>query len=87
MKHIALLGVVDKAELVAGLGDLDDVHETSGEVGVSADLAVNQDVLVHADHVGLLASKGILKSVSKHDNQRKGLSELVGTLGGTRSLK
>lgn len=86
VKHVALLGVIDQAELVAGLGDLDDIHETGREVGIGADLAIDHDVLVLADHVGLLASQSVLKSVSEHDNQRQGLSELVRTLGRARGL-
>jgi len=87
VKHVCLLGVVDKTELVAGLGDLDDIHETSGEVGVGADLAIHLDVLGLADHVGLLAGQSVLQSVSEHDDQGQRLSELVGALGRAGSLR
>merc|ERR1719410_2619718 len=37
------LHVVDDAEVLAGLLNLDNIHETSGELGISAGLAINLD--------------------------------------------
>ena len=52
-------GVKDKSELVVRLGDLSNIHETGREVGVCPRLAVNFYVLLHANHLGLLAGQGI----------------------------
>jgi len=68
VKHEAALGVIDKTELVAGVFELDDVHETSREVGVSADFAVNLHLSLHADHLGLLAGEGILQAISENQD-------------------
>jgi hypothetical protein len=43
-------------------------------------------VLLHADHLRLLAGKSILKSISEDENKREGLSELVRALRGSGSL-
>jgi hypothetical protein len=47
------LGVVDETEVLAGLLDRDDVHESSGEGGVSADLSVDLDEALHDDGLDL----------------------------------
>lgn len=49
----APLGVVDEAEVLAGLLDGDDVHESSGVGGVSADLSVDLDQALHDDGLDL----------------------------------
>jgi hypothetical protein len=49
------LGVVDETEVLAGLLDRDDVHESSGEGGVGADLAVDLDEALHDDGLDLTA--------------------------------
>ncbi len=41
------LDVVDKAEVLVGLLQLDDVHEAGGELGVSPDLAVDLKLNKH----------------------------------------
>jgi len=75
------LGVEDEAELVVGLGNLHHVHEASGESGVGAHLAVNLDVLLHANHLRLLASQGVLETVAQYNDDGQALAQLVGTLG------
>ncbi len=86
----AALGVVDQAELVlVGLAlglDLDGVHEASGVVGVSANLAIDRDVLLHADDLGLLAGESVLQAVAEDEVQGQALTELVGALGRAGSL-
>ena len=57
---VATLGVEDKAEVLASLVDRDDVHETSGEGRVGADLAVNLYEALHEDGVDLASVEGIL---------------------------
>lgn len=45
----ASLGIVDKAEALAGLFDGDNVHEASGVSRVSADFTVDLDETLHYD--------------------------------------
>jgi hypothetical protein len=75
----ASLGVVDEAEVLAGLLDGDDVHQTSGEGGVGADLAINLDETLHADLVDLASVEGILQAVAQEDDEGKRVAELVRT--------
>jgi hypothetical protein len=86
VKSVPTLGIKDKSKLVASLGDLNDVHEASREVGVGADATINLDVLLHADHLGLLTSQGVLESVSEDQDERQGCSQGVRSLGWTGSL-
>ena len=84
------LGVPQESEVLVGLLDLDNIHETSGESHVSSDLAVNSDQLLHNDHLSLVVSQSVLESVSQKDDQRKRSSDLVGTsrrLGGPLSAE
>mmetsp|Transcript_17130 Transcript_17130/g.28626 ORF Transcript_17130/g.28626 Transcript_17130/m.28626 type:complete len:268 (+) Transcript_17130:142-945(+) len=85
MKDEAALGIVYKTESISGLGHLNDIHETSGEVGVGANLAINRHQLLHADHLGLLASESILQAVSQDEYQREALTEFMGSLRGSGS--
>lgn len=54
------LGVVDQAEVLAGLLDGDDVHETGGEGGIGADLAVDLDEALLDDGLDLVTVKSVL---------------------------
>jgi hypothetical protein len=63
----ATLGVKEEAEGITSSVQLDDVHETSRETTVSADLSVNFHMLLHADHLGLLVRKGIFEPVTQDD--------------------
>lgn len=56
----ATLGIVDETEVLAGLLDGDNVHESSGEGGVGADLAVDLDEALHDDSLGLATVEGVL---------------------------
>jgi len=59
----AALGVVDEAEVLAGLLDANNVHE-AGRVGrVSTDLAVDLDQALHDDLLDLAAIEGVLQTV------------------------
>ena len=82
----AALGVVDEAEVLAGLLDRDDVHQPRGEGGVSADLAVDLDETLHEDRVDLACVEGILQAVAEEDDQRQRVAELVRTGGGLGSV-
>lgn len=60
----ATLGVVDEAEVLAGLLEGDDIHESSGEGGVGADLAVNLDQTLHHDGLDLATVQGVLETIN-----------------------
>lgn len=81
----AALGVVDQTEVLASLLNRDDVHQSRGESGVSADLAVDLDQALHQDGVDLAGVERILEAVAEEDDEREGVAELVRTgrcLGG-----
>ena len=61
----ASLDVVDDPEVLAGLVDLDHVHETSGELGVGPGLAINLDQPLLEDGLNLLGAEGVLQTVPK----------------------
>lgn len=82
----AALGVVNQAEVLAGLLDGDDIHEASWVGGIGADLAINLDQPLHDDRLGLTSVERILETVSDEDNQWHAVTELVGTGRGTRSV-
>ena len=82
----ATLGVVDETEVLAGLLEGDDVHESGGEGGVGADLAVNLDQTLHQDGLDLTTVQGVLETVADEDDQGKAVAQLVGTGGGLGSV-
>ena len=59
------LDVVDDPEVLAGLVDLDHVHETGGELGVGPGLAINLDQALLHDGLDLLHGDGVLQTVPK----------------------
>lgn len=61
----AALGVVDEAEVLAGLLDADDVHEAGGVGGVGADFVVDFDEALHQDGVGLAGVERILQAIGQ----------------------
>lgn len=81
----AALGVVDEAEVLAGLVDGDDIHEASGVGLVGADLAVDLDQALLQDGLGLAVVQGILEAVADEDDEGHAVAQLVRTgrgLGG-----
>ena len=81
----AALGVVDQAEVLASLLNGDNIHQSSGEGAVSADLAVDLDQTLHEDGVDLTGVERILETVAEEDDEGEGVAELVRTgrgLGG-----
>lgn len=78
----AALGVVDEAEVLAGLLDGDDVHETGRVGGVGADLAINLDQALHQDRLDLAAIEGVLEAVADEDDEGQAVASLVRTSGG-----
>jgi hypothetical protein len=80
----ASLGVVENAKVFSSLLNLNNVHEASGVVGVSANLTVNLDEALHDNASNLTLGQGILQAVADEHNERETLTELVGSRGGTR---
>lgn len=59
------LGVVDEAEVLAGLLDSDDVHEASRVGRVGADLAIDLDQALHDNGLHLATVEGVLQTARK----------------------
>lgn len=73
------LGVVDETEVLAGLLDADDIHESSGVGAVGADLAVDLDEALHEDGIDLAGVEGVLQPVTDEDDERETVPQLVRT--------
>lgn len=78
----AALLVVQHAEAFAGAGDLDDVLEASGVLGVDAGAGVDVDELLAEDHLGFAGVEGVLEAVAEDDGEGHALTELVGASAG-----
>ena len=63
MDDVTALDVEDQTEVFTGLVDLDNVHETGGELGIGTDLAVNLDQPLLHDSLNLLGGQSILQTV------------------------
>ena len=72
MDREASLHVVDDAEVLPGLLDLDDIHEAGGELGVGPGLAVYLDQALLHDRLHLLHGEGILQTVPVKECQVAG---------------
>jgi hypothetical protein len=59
------LGVVDEAEVLAGLLDGDDIHVASRVGGVGADLAIDLDEALHDNGLHLATVEGVLQTARK----------------------
>jgi len=80
----ATLSIVQQAEVLLGLLQRDNIHET-GRVGViGADLSVDLDQALDEDHLSLTVVQGVLQAVTEEDDQRQALTLLVGTRGRLR---
>ena len=77
----AALGVVNQAEVLAGLLDVDNVHEAGGEGHVGADLVVDLDQALHDDGLGLAVVQSVLEAVADEDDEGQAVASLVGTSG------
>ena len=80
-RHVAALQVVEHAEVLVALHDLDHVHQTEWVLVVASRLAVdfNVQLLVMADFLDLLAGKSVLESLSEQHAERDALPHLVWT--------
>lgn len=61
------LDVVEQTEVLAGLLERDDIHETAGVGVVGADLAVNLDKTLGGDEGDLTAGQSVLELVAEED--------------------
>jgi len=84
----AALHVVEDAEVLAGLVDGNDVHESERETMVSPDSVVNLYVvvLVSADLHRFHSVEGVLQPLAEESGQGEALPELVGTSRWTGSI-
>ena len=57
----AALGVIDKAEVLAGLLNGDDIHEASRVGRVGADFAIDFDQTLHYYRLGFTCIEGIFE--------------------------
>jgi hypothetical protein len=82
------LNVVQDSELVTGLWDSDDVHQTNWVFEVSSGDTINLDLvaLFLKDNLSLLSSQSVFKLFLENEGQRNGFSELVWSLGWSGSL-
>lgn len=80
------LGIVDEAEVLASLLDVDNIHEAGGEGHVGADLVVDLDQALHDNGLGLAVVEGVLQAVTDEDDQGKTVASLVGTGRGLGSV-
>ena len=82
------LDVVEDSVGFVELGDVDDVHEAAGILGVSSDLLIDDEesLFLVENGVDLGGVEGDAEFVSEDDLNWDGLSELMGTLGGSDSI-
>merc|ERR1719230_2560904 len=67
------LDIVDDTEVLPSLLNLDNIHKSSGESGISSQLSINFDQSLLADGFHFLHSKGILQPVPKEKGNGKRL--------------
>ena len=77
------LDVVEDAEVLAGLWDLEHIHQAEWVAWVSSCSVVNFDVgiFVSADLDCLLAGESVSESVAEQDSEWDAFSQLVGSSG------
>lgn len=79
VEYKASLDIKEKTEDITALLKFDNVHESSGELLVGADLSVHLDTTLHANLLTFLSSEGILEFVTEDDSNGETLAFLVGT--------
>lgn len=73
------LGVVEKPELLVGLSEFNDVHETGWITFCCTNLAINLDKPPLDDGGGFVGVEGVLQPVTEEDDEWKAFTELVWT--------
>ena len=86
MDGITALDVEDETEVLAGLVDLHNIHESSGELGIGTDFAVNLDEPLLQDGLDLLAGQSVLETISQENSQRHGFTTTVRSRVGASSV-
>ena len=81
----ATLDIIEKTETISTTFEGDDIHETGRVGGVSADLVINLDKTLHANHLDFMVGEGVLQTVTDDEEKRQAFSLLVGTAGRLRS--
>ena len=89
VEHEASLHIIEQTEAVRAVlkGDhiypshpnASQTHETGGEGGVRAHLAIDLHQALHADHLHFVIRQSVLQTVADDQQQRQALSLLVGT--------
>jgi len=80
------LYVVEESEVLAGLFDGDDIHETSRVCVVSSDFSIHLDETLHHDSSNLTAGQCIFQTIPEENGQREAFAQFVGTRRGTGSV-
>lgn len=81
LKDETSLGVEQEAEAISALFQFDDVHKSSREVVIGADLSVDLDATFHADLHALSSGNGIIQAFTEDDANGQTFAHFVGTLG------
>jgi hypothetical protein len=84
VQHEAALDIIQKSEGFLGALDGNDVHEASGERGVSAHLPVDLHEALHQDGVRLCAGERILQAIAQDERERQALAQLCRAGGWAR---
>ena len=87
MQDETSLDIVVDAEEFARLLDGDNIHESCGEGGIGAHLAVDLDQTLVDDLCHLRTGQGVLQLVTEDEDDRQGLAKLVWSSGRTGSLQ
>lgn len=74
---VPALGIIDEAELLVGLAELDDIHKTGWVLWIGADLAVDLDEPPHADSSNFTGVEGVLEAVPEENDDWEALASLV----------
>lgn len=64
---VTSLDIIDQTEVLAGLFNLDDIHETSWESGISSDFAVDLDQSLFHNCLDFLGGQSVLQAVSQEN--------------------
>jgi len=76
------LDVIDDPEVLSSLLNLDDIHESGGELGVGPRLPVNLDQALLHDGFHLLSVEGVLKTVPEEKSDGERFSLFMGPRAG-----
>ena len=79
------LDIIEETETISTAIEGDDIHETSRVGGVGADLAIDLNKTLHADHLDFMIGESVLQTVTDNEEERQAFSLLVGTAGRLRS--